>query len=185
MCPVSSASIPLDWGCETAIRKLDREDRVYCLTFHKRHFFRSFRDNRSMALPSSLNNDQAEVVRVLDEYYSAFSTLKIEAVLPYFHEPSLLLGPQGAFAATTHTLLATAVVPTMESLQARGFGRTELSVRSLKSLSATATLVGGVAQRYKVDGQELDQAGVTYVLHRADGRWKITVLIIHDPDEAP
>jgi hypothetical protein len=138
-----------------------------------------------MALPSSLSNDQAEVVRVLHEYYSAFSTLKIGAVIPYFHEPSLLIGPQGAFAATTHTLLATAVVPAMESLQARGFGRTELSVRSLKSLSATATLVGGVAQRYKVDGQELDQAGVTYVLHRADGRWKITVLIIHDPDEAP
>jgi hypothetical protein len=51
-------------------------------------------------------------------------------------------------------------------------------------LSATATLVGGVAQRYKVDGQELDQAGVTYVLHKADARWKITVLILHDPDEA-
>ena len=99
-----------------------------------------------MASPSSINDDQAEVLRVLNEYYSAFSTLEVEAVLPYFHEPSMLIGPQGAFAATTHTLLATAVVPAMESLQARGFGRTELSVRSLKSLSATATLVGGVAQ---------------------------------------
>ena len=126
------------------------------------------------------------MVRVLHEYYSAFSTLKIEAVLPYFHEPSMLIGPQGAFAATTHTLLATAVVPAMESLQARGFGRTELSIRELSNdLMSTATLVGGVAQRYKVDGQGSNQAAITYVLHRADGRWKITVLIIHDPDEAP
>jgi len=29
-------------------------------------------------------------------------------------------------------------------------------------------LVEGVARRYKLDGQELDQAGVTYVLHKAD-----------------
>ena len=57
--------------------------------------------NRSMASPSSINDDQAEVVRVLNEYYSAFSTLNVEAVLRYFHEPSFLIGPQGAFAATT------------------------------------------------------------------------------------
>src|SRR5215831_17756701 len=106
-----------------------------------------------MASPSSINDDQAEVLRVLNEYYSAFRTLKIEAVLPYFHEPSLLIGPQGAFAATTHTLLATAFTPAIEGLRARGFGRTELSLRNLKSLSATAALVEGVAQRYKIDGQ--------------------------------
>jgi ketosteroid isomerase-like protein len=136
-----------------------------------------------MASPTSISNDQADVVRVLEEYYSAFSTLNVEAILPYFHEPSLLIGPQGAFAATTHALLATAVTPTMEGLRARGFGRTELSVRDFKSLSATATLLGGVALRYKADGQELDHAGVTYVLHKADARWKIAVLIIHDPNE--
>ncbi len=136
-----------------------------------------------MASPSSISDDQAAVVQVLNEYYSAFSTLKVEAVLPYFHEPSLLIGPQGAFAATTHTLLATAFNSAMEGLRARGFGRTELSVRNLKSLSATAALVGGVAQRYKIDGEKLDQAGVTYVLYKADAGWKIAVLIIHDTDE--
>ena len=135
-----------------------------------------------MASPTSINDDQAEVLRVLNEYYSAFSTLKVEAVLPYFLEPSLLIGPQGAFAATTHTLLATAVTPAMEGLRARGLGRTELSVRNLKLLNATTALVGGVAQRYKIEGQKLDQAGVTYVLYKAEAGWKIAVLIYH-PDE--
>ena len=135
-----------------------------------------------MATPSHTNDDQAEVLRVLNEYYSAFSTLKIEAALPYFHEPSLLIGPQGTFAATTHTLLATAVTPVLEGLRARGLGRTELSVRNLKLLSATAALVEGVAHRYKIDGQKLDQAGVTYVLYKADAGWKIAVIIYH-PDE--
>ena len=71
----------------------------------------------------------------------------------------------------------------MEGLRARGFGRSELSVRNVKSLSATATLVTGVAVRYKVDGQELERVGVTYVLHKADTRWKIAVLIVHDANE--
>jgi len=131
-----------------------------------------------MASPDSISNDQADVIRVLHDYYSAFSTLNIEAVLPYFHEPSMLIGPQGAFAATTHTMLATAVSPAIEGFRARGFGRTELSVRDFKSLSATIALVGGVARRYKLDGQELDQANVTYLLHKADSGWKIAVLII-------
>jgi ketosteroid isomerase-like protein len=135
-----------------------------------------------MASPGSIGNDETDVVRVLHEYYSAFSALNVEAVLPFFHEPSLLIGPQGPFAATTHTLLAAAIAPAMESLRARGFRRTELSVRNLKSLSATATLIGGVARRYKLDGQELDQAGVTYVLHKSDSGWKIAVLILHDPE---
>jgi hypothetical protein len=136
-----------------------------------------------MATPGSINDEQREVVRVLNEYYRAVSTLKVEAVLPYFHEPSLLIGLQGAFAATSHTLLATAFTPALEDFRARGLGRTELSVRNIKSLSATAALVEGVGQRYKIDGQKLDQAGVTYVLHKAQAGWKIAVLIVHDPDE--
>jgi hypothetical protein len=136
-----------------------------------------------MGSPSSIDNDQAVVVRVLHEYYSAVSTLNVEAVLPFFHEPSLVIGPQGVFAATTHTLLAAALSPAMEGFRARGFGRTELNVRNLKLLSATASLVEGVARRYKLDGQELDQAGVTYVLHKADSGWKIAVLVIHDAKE--
>ena len=94
-----------------------------------------------------------------------------------------MVGPQGAFAATTHILLATAIAPAIEGLRTRGLGRTELSVRNLKSLSATAMLVAGVAQRYKIDGQKLDQAGVTYVLYKAEAGWKIAVLILHDPDD--
>jgi hypothetical protein len=138
-----------------------------------------------MASPGSPGNEQAEVLRVLREYYSAFSTLNIEAILPFFHEPCMLIGPQGPFAATTRPFVATAFGPAIESLRARGFARSELSVRDVKLLSATAILVRGVAVRYMTDGHELDRAGVTYVLHKADDRWKIAVLILHDPDWGP
>ena len=41
-----------------------------------------------------IDNDQASVVRVLYEYYSAFSTLNV-AFLPFFHEPLVLISPKG------------------------------------------------------------------------------------------
>jgi hypothetical protein len=112
--------------------------------------------------------DESAVLQVLADYYAAFGTLNVQAFLPYFHEPSLLIGPQGVFAAPTHAVLASAFSPAVEGLRARGFGRSELSVHEVKSLSATAALVTGVARRLKVDGNELERAGVTYVLHKAD-----------------
>jgi hypothetical protein len=44
-------------------------------------------------------------------------------------------------------------------------------------------LVTGVAIRYKRNGQELERAGVTYVLHKAEAGWKIAVIVMHDPQQ--
>jgi len=129
-------------------------------------------------------NDDA-VLRMLAGYYSAFSTLEVQAVLPYFHEPSLLISPQGVIAAPTFAALATVFTPTMEGLRTREFGRSELSVGYVKSLSVSATLVMGVAIRYKRNGEELERVGVTYVLHKGETGWKIAVIILHDAHQSP
>jgi ketosteroid isomerase-like protein len=139
--------------------------------------------NSGMLATGGAMNEETAVIRVLADYYAAFSTLDVQAVLPYFHEPSVLIGPQGVLAAPTYAVLTTVFTPAMEGLRAKGFGRSELSVRNLKSLSATATLVTGVAVRYRVDGQEFERVGVTYVLYKADTRWRIAVLIVHDANE--
>jgi ketosteroid isomerase-like protein len=125
-------------------------------------------------------NEELAVLRVLTDYYAAFSTLDVQAFLPYFHEPSLLIGPQEVFAAPTHADLARAFAPAVVDFRAKGFGRSELTVRDVSSLSATAAAVTGVARRFKVDGNELERAGVTYVLHKGDTGWRIVVLILHD-----
>ena len=131
------------------------------------------------SLGTAVNQDP--VLQTLLDYYRAFSTLEVQAVFPYFHEPSLLISPQGVFATPTFAALANVLTPVMEGLRARDFGRSELSVLSLNSLSATATLVTGVAIRYKRNGQELERAGVTYVLHKTQGGWKIALIVMHDP----
>lgn len=127
-------------------------------------------------------DDIAAVTRVLTDYYGAFSKLDVQAILPYFHEPSLVMGPQGVAATPTHAALEVMFTPLMEGLRAKGYARSELSMLHVKRLSVTTTLASGIAVRYKADGQELARVGVTYLLHNADRSWKIAVLVAHDTD---
>ncbi len=137
----------------------------------------------TMSSPDTLSDNAA--LGMLVDYYSAFSSLEVLAVRPYFHEPSLLISPQGVFAAPTFAALAALFSPTLEGLRAREFGRSELSVGSATSLSASATLVTGIAIRYRRNGQELERAGVTYLLHKAEAGWKIAVIVLHDAPQSP
>jgi hypothetical protein len=119
---------------------------------------------------------------LLAEYYRDFSTLNVQSILQYFNEPCLLVGPQGIVSVPDHAALAAVFGPVMEGLRARGYGRSELELGSVTTLSSTVALVGGTAVRYTKDGQQLDRVGVTYVLHKAESGWKFATVILHDPD---
>ena len=71
--------------------------------------------------------------------------------------------------------------PVMEGLRAKGYGRSELELGYIKSLSSSAALIGGIAVRYRTDGQELERVGITYVLNRTVSGWKFATVILHDP----
>src|SRR5215469_12150783 len=133
-----------------------------------------------MSSPDTAVTDDA-ALRMLADYYRAFSTLEVQAVSPYFHEPSLLLVRKGCLRRPTFAAVANLFTHVMEDLRTREFSRSELTVGSVTSLSASATLVTGVAIRYKRNEQELERAGVTYVLHKAEVGWKIAVIVMHDP----
>lgn len=135
-----------------------------------------------MPSPESMT-DETEVTRFLTDYYRDFSSLDLQSILAYYHEPCLTIGPQGVFAASTRSVLATALAPILENLRSRGYGRSELSIQHLQALSAATALVTGVALRYKADGQELERVGLTYLLQKADRQWKIAVLVTHDTHE--
>jgi|HubBroStandDraft_6_1064221.scaffolds.fasta_scaffold05228_4 hypothetical protein len=122
------------------------------------------------------------VNQVIADYYRDFSTLNVQAILPYFNAPSLLVGPQGVIPISDRAELVAVFGPVMEGLRAKGYSRSELEVGYVKSLSSSAALIGGAAVRYKIDGQELDRVGVTYVLHKTEGGWKFATVILHDVD---
>ena len=131
---------------------------------------------------SGLRDDAAAVTRVLEDYYRAFSTLDVQAILPYYHEPSLLVTPQGVAAMPTHAALVAVIAPGMEHFRGQGYARSELTMLHVKVLSSSTALAAGIAVRYKTDAQELDRAGVTYLLQKVDAGWKIVAVVIHDAD---
>jgi ketosteroid isomerase-like protein len=118
--------------------------------------------------------------RVLEDYYAAFSTLDVTAIFPYYHEPSMMVSPQGVTLFATHDALAATIVPGMEYFRAREFARSELTMLQLKLLSATSAVAAGVAVRYMTGGQELDRAGVMYLLQKSNDTWRIAVVAVHD-----
>jgi hypothetical protein len=120
--------------------------------------------------------------QVIADYYRDFSTLNVQAILPYFNEPSLLVGPQGVIPIPDHAALVAVFGPVMEGLRAKGYGRSELELGYVKSLSSSAALISGVAVRYKNNGQQLERVGVTYVLHKTESGWKFATVILHDPN---
>ena len=128
--------------------------------------------------------DKAAAAKVLTDYYRAFSTLEQQAVLPYFHEPSQLVSPAGVVPTPTRAAVAAVFQPIMDALRARGFAKTELTNLHLKGLSGTTAIAGGVAVRHKTDGQELERAGVVYLMQKTGAGWQIATIVIHDADDA-
>ena len=129
-------------------------------------------------------DEEAAAAQVLADYYRAFSSLDAQAVRPYFHEPSQLVSPAGVVATPTRAALAAAFQPMMDALRTRGFAKSELIDLHLKRLSAATVIAGGVAVRTKTDGQELERAGVVYLLQNTNGEWQIATIVIHEAKEA-
>ena len=130
------------------------------------------------------DDDKAAVAQVLNDYYRAFSALDAEAVKPYFHESWQLVSPAGVGVGTTCAALAAVFQPAMEALRARGFAKSELFNLHLKRLSAATVIGGGVAVRRKTDGEELERAGVVYLMQKTNAGWQIATIVIHDADDA-
>jgi hypothetical protein len=42
----------------------------------------------------------------------------------------------------------------------------------------------GIAVRRKTDGQDLERAGVVYMLHKTNAGWQFATVVIHDADDA-
>ena len=126
--------------------------------------------------------DNSDVTLFLNSYYTTFSTLDVETIAPFFHEPCLFVSPQGVVSAPTYADVKDVFTAIAESLRSRGYDRSELANLEVQQMSDTTTLASGVAVRYKGDGHELERVGVTYILQKSDTGWRIAVTVIHDAE---
>ena len=112
------------------------------------------------------------------KYYEAFSTLDLGAIAAHYCEPTMTITPQGVFAAGSRAALAESLAPLVNSLRARGYGRSEFVQSQVTPLSETAALVRGVAVRYAAAGPEMERIPFSYLMHRDEVGWKIAALIV-------
>ena len=123
--------------------------------------------------------DETAVRDTLDAYYRAFSTLSVQAILPYLNEPAMLVGPQGVIPLPTPQAIAPIFGPVMEGLRTRGYARSELGSLEVTMLGAQSAFANGIAIRYGGDGEELERAGISYLLRATDDAWKIAAMVLH------
>ena len=124
-------------------------------------------------------SDEIAVSETLEAYYRAFSTLNIREILPFLHEPALVMGPQGVFPLATASEIEPIFGPVMENLRSRGYGRSELESPETQMLGAQIASVTGMAVRYGTGGAEMERAGITYLMRKTGDGWKIAVMVLH------
>jgi hypothetical protein len=117
-------------------------------------------------------------LEAIHDYYNAFSTLDARLIGPYYCEPSMTMTPQGAFVAVNHAALADSLTPIINSLRARGYGRSEFVEPNVTQLGEADALVRGVAVRYTAAGPELERIPLSYLMHLTNAGWRIAVLVV-------
>jgi ketosteroid isomerase-like protein len=129
-----------------------------------------------------VTSERDAIAQTYADYFRAFQTLRLEAVVGYYHVPCLAISPQGVSVMTTIDEIHALIGGMQATLKARGYGRSEWANLHVKQLSDQAAVVSTMVLRYKTDGTELERFGATYALRRTEAGWKIVVLTIHDPD---
>jgi hypothetical protein len=116
-------------------------------------------------------------LETLFEYYKAFSTLDVDAIASYYCEPSMTIAPQGVLSPASRGIFAQSLAPMVQTLRARGYGRSEFVNPHVTALGETDALIRGVAVRYTAAGPELERVSLSYLMHRTEAGWKIAVLV--------
>ena len=102
----------------------------------------------------------------------------MNAIVSYFCEPCMSVGPQGVFSVGTRTELAKALNAFVEDLREKGYAKSEFTDSELTPLTERAVLLKGNAVRYVGGGQELERLSISYLMSFTSDGWKIAVMVL-------
>jgi hypothetical protein len=117
-----------------------------------------------------------ETLVAIHGYYKVFSTLELEACLPFFTLPCMFIGLRGTFAVANREDLARVLGPTLEMLKTKDYQRSEFIETQPTTLTDNTALVRGAAVRYRASGTELERVPISYLVHQSGAAWKIAVV---------
>ena len=119
------------------------------------------------------------------QYVQAFERLNPRGVVSFYHEPALLISPQGIVSLPTGKHVEEFFGSLMANLKAQGYARSEFPRLTEHHLSKDLALVSGIGVWKKATGEQLRRFGLTYTLRRSPQSWQIVVATIHDEDSTP
>jgi len=118
-----------------------------------------------------------DALNAIHDYYRAFSTLQLDACVPFFSLPCMFISPQGTRAVANREDLVRVLDPVIAPLRTKDYQRSEFLEAQLTSVTANAVLVRGEAARYRKSGEELERVPLSYLMHQMGTKWKIAVLV--------
>jgi ketosteroid isomerase-like protein len=157
---------------------------ILALTFYALPLVSEICASTASAEPQSAELEQAEKTAVdhtLRDYNDAFGRGDLSAIGQHCNVPFLSISPQGVKVLSTISEIETRYGDVLRDLRERGYSHSIWSELHVKLLDQTTALASAVAVRHKTDGSELETIGATYVLRKAEGEWKISVVIRHPP----
>ena len=124
------------------------------------------------------------VARVLNDYYGAFGALDPQRAIAYYDVPVVFIGAECIIVATTPREGAARLGKQFEALKPAGFSRSKLIKLSIKKMSEGLAIASGIDMRYDKFGKQVSRFGITYILRKNSGGWKISALVSHDATTA-
>ena len=134
--------------------------------------------------PTLSEQEQAEKTAVdhaLRDYNDAFGRDDLFAIGQHCNVPFVVISSEGVKVLPTMSEIEARYGGILRDLRERGYSHSIRSELHLKLLDQITALASGVFVRHKTDGSELETIGVTYVLRKTEGEWKIAVIIRHPP----
>ena len=123
-------------------------------------------------------------VEAFESYTKAFQSLDPKAVAKHFHEPALMITPQGVKALATFEAVEREYGRIMAELPAQRYDHTEFLPLTERRLGDDLVLLTGGGSWIDKAGKKFMPFGMTYTMRRTGDDWRIVTAIIHAADAA-
>lgn len=125
--------------------------------------------------------DDNNVEEWFRRYFEVFSTLDLEAILPHYHTPMIVVIPGGVIGINSEDDLRNTFSLILSQYTLAGYGRSEILDLDSRSLGQELAEVGGVAVRYDSEGEEFNRFEFRYVMRKDGTTWRIAAMVNGDP----
>jgi ketosteroid isomerase-like protein len=157
---------------------------IFALTFYALPLVSDICASTASAETQSTEQEQAEKTAVdhaLRDYNDAFGRGDVSAIGQHCNVPFVVISSQEVKVLPTMSDIEARYAGLLRDLRERGYSHSIWSELHVKLLDQTTALASAVVVRHKTDGSELETIGVTYVLRKTEGEWKIVLNMRHPP----